>query len=312
MDPQEFLLAKNDFDLENFRIRLIECICELQSRRNEVTMLKSNLDESSRTNTSLQDDLKTFERENADLRDQLKITLDALNQKDSIKTGFLENAARQNVQLEAMTNEHERLNAKLQASQVKIMELSRDNNKLQDQLKVQKTARNQPAATEGADRIWKAMDTLNGHLQKLEEEHKVLKQTADSSTKIAEEAVLSVANSKAALEQVQAENGSMKKQILNLESKILSLKSNSEIEVTCGQNSYSKFEDQMKILTDELDCERETNNKLRNDIAALLLLQESLAKSGSTIEIGEADQTSQKPTMIDEGAGEEAKPMDVN
>lgn len=60
------------------------------------------------------------------------------------------------------TNEHERLNAKLQASQVKIMELSRDNNKLQDQLKVQKTARNQPAATEGADRIWKAMDTLNG------------------------------------------------------------------------------------------------------------------------------------------------------
>lgn len=70
-------------------------------------MLKLNLDESTRTKTSLQDDLKTFERENADLRDQLKITLDALNQKDSIKTGFLENAARQNVQLEAMVSKRE-------------------------------------------------------------------------------------------------------------------------------------------------------------------------------------------------------------
>lgn len=70
-------------------------------------MLKSNLDELTRTKTSLQDDLKTFERENADLRDQLKITLDALNQKDSIKTGFLENAARQNVQLEAMVSKRE-------------------------------------------------------------------------------------------------------------------------------------------------------------------------------------------------------------
>lgn len=83
-------------------------------------------------------------------------------------------------------------------------------------------------------------------------------------------------------------------------------------EKTYHNNVFFQFEDQMKILTDQLDCERETNNKLRNDIAALLLLQESLAKSGSTIEIGEADQTSQKPTMIDEGAGEQAKPMDVN
>ncbi|KAL1390351.1 hypothetical protein pipiens_012413 [Culex pipiens pipiens] len=84
-----------------------------------------------------------------------------------------------------------------------------------------------------------------------------------------------------------------------------------EIEDTSGRNSHSKFEDQMKLLTDQLECERETNSKLRNDIAALLLLQESLVKSGSTIEIDEADQTSQKPSN-DGGAGEEAKPMDVN
>lgn len=64
-------------------------------------------------------------------------------------------------------------------------------------------------------------DNFNfSHLQKLEEEHKVLKQTAESSNKISEEAVLSVANSKATLEKVQAENGSMKKQILNLECKL--------------------------------------------------------------------------------------------
>lgn len=57
------------------------------------------------------------------------------------------------------TNDNERLNGKIQASQVKILELTRDNNKLLEQLKVLQGTQNQPG--EGTDRIWKAMDTLN-------------------------------------------------------------------------------------------------------------------------------------------------------
>lgn len=90
----------------------------------------------------------------------------------------MENAARQNVQLEALvslevmsmheifecdsfqTNDNERLHAKMQASQIKIMELSRDNNKLREQIKILQSTQHQPG--DSTDRIWKAMDTLNG------------------------------------------------------------------------------------------------------------------------------------------------------
>lgn len=51
---------------------------------------------------ALENDAQNFQREMTELRDQLKIALDALNQKEAIRNGFMENAARQNVQLEAV------------------------------------------------------------------------------------------------------------------------------------------------------------------------------------------------------------------
>lgn len=121
MNEQEFQFARTDFDLDTVRNKLINCICELQSRRvsdlpmmdiialminislkNEVTSLKSALDETNRSKATLEQDAKNFRRELSDMQDQLKIALNALNQKDSIRNGFMENAARQNVQLEAL------------------------------------------------------------------------------------------------------------------------------------------------------------------------------------------------------------------
>ncbi|XP_053692568.1 restin homolog [Sabethes cyaneus] len=276
MDNQEFMLAKNDFDLENIRSRLIKCICELQSRRNEVTLLKSSLDECSQSRHGLEQDAKNFQREVTDLRDQLKIALDALNQKNSVRTGVLENAARQNVQLEALTNDHERLKAKFQTSQTKIMELTRENNKLQGQLKVLQTSHNQPV--ESVDRIWKAMDTLNGHLQKLEAEHVLLTQTAESSKKLAEEAALAITSSRNELVATQEKNRTLEQQVLELKAKIISLQTVEQKPSTNEEEVNEKFENHLKTLTDELENERESNRKLKADISSLLTLQDCLTR----------------------------------
>ncbi|XP_065091666.1 tropomyosin-like [Ochlerotatus camptorhynchus] len=278
MDDQEFQLARNDFDLDAIRNRLINCICELQSRRNEVNSLKSALDDSNRAKATLEQDAKNFNRELTDLRDQLKIALDALNQKDSIRNGFMENAARQNVQLEALTNDNERLQAKMQASQVKIMELTRDNNKLRDQMKVLQGTQNQPGET--ADRIWKAMDTLNSHLQKLEAEHVVLSETAESSNKLAEEAAVAVANSKSSLMKMQSDSIVFMRRIVDLEAKLLSISSKTDGNGAAEneEDSYVKFEEHLKVINGELEQEREANVKLRADISSLLALQDCLTK----------------------------------
>ncbi|XP_058452800.1 myosin-2 heavy chain-like [Malaya genurostris] len=276
MDNQEFLTAKNDFDLENVRSKLIKCIFELQSKRSEVTSMKSSLDESNRTKATLEQDTKNFQREIADLRDQLKIALDALNQKDSVRTGFLENAARLNVQLEAMTNDQERLKSKLQSSQSKIMELTRDNNKLQEKIRVLEAAGNQPV--ESVDRIWKAMDTLNGHLQKLEAEHLTLAKTAEESNKIAGEAAEAVLRGRNELSELQTKNNELEARVLELSSQIVSMQSvqnNGSLDVSDAEN---EVEEHLKVLKEELEQEREDNQKLKNDISALLTLQDCLSK----------------------------------
>ncbi|XP_055642957.1 myosin-7-like [Toxorhynchites rutilus septentrionalis] len=276
MDYQDFVLVKNDFDLENIRNHLIKCICELQSKRNEVTTLATALGESSRTKSILEQDVKNYEREIADLRDQLKIALDALNQKDAIRTDLLEKAARHNVQLEAMTNDHERLNTKLQSFQVKIMELARENKRLQEQVKSLQAAHSQPS--DSSERMWKAMDTLNGHLQKLEAEHKVLVQTAESSNKIAGEAAMAIGSYKDEIKTLQEENSKKNRIILDLESRAWSNESEGRTSLEKGSDLYKKLEDHLKTLQEELDSERESNNKLRNDIVSLLTLKDSLSE----------------------------------
>ncbi|XP_058839775.1 nucleoprotein TPR-like, partial [Topomyia yanbarensis] len=221
-------------------------------------------------------DVKNFQREITDLRDQLKIALDALNQMDAIRSGFLENAARQRVQLEALTNDQERMNVKLQSAQTKTMELTRENNKLQEQIRVLQVARNQPA--ESADRIWKAMDTLNGHLQKLEAEHLVLAQTAESSNKIADEAAAAVKKGKIELGELRTKNEELEQHVLDLKAKIVSVQSMEHEAVENEGDIGRKYEDRLKTLTGELERERESNKKLKNDISALLTLQDCLTK----------------------------------
>ncbi|XP_062705411.1 uncharacterized protein MCAP_0864-like [Aedes albopictus] len=278
MNEQEFQFARTDFDLDTVRNKLINCICELQSRRNEVTSLKSALDETNRSKATLEQDAKNFRRELSDMQDQLKIALNALNQKDSIRNGFMENAARQNVQLEALTNDNERLNGKIQASQVKILELTRDNNKLLEQLKVLQGTQNQPG--EGTDRIWKAMDTLNSHLQKLEAEHVILTETAQMANKIAEEAAVAVVNSRRNLVNVQKENLLLRRRITDLEARIVSFSCRTEPSesVATEEDSCKKFEEHLKAVNEELEQEREVNSKLRSDIATLLTLQSCFSK----------------------------------
>ncbi|XP_062552823.1 tropomyosin-1-like [Armigeres subalbatus] len=287
MDEQKFQLSKTDIDLDTIYNRLITCICELQSRRNEVTLLKTTLDETNRMKAALENDAQNFQREMTELRDQLKIALDALNQKEAIRNGFMENAARQNVQLEAVTNDNERLNVKIETSQVKIMELTRDNSKLLEQLKALQGAQN--PTTESTDRIWKAMDVLNGHLQKLEADHLVLSETAESSNKIAEEAASALVNSRNNLMRVQNENMLLKRRIVELEAKIITISSDAALNKSekLEEDSFDKFEEHLKTVTEELELEREINVKLRDDMDALMALQNCLTNDGNIV--GDSD-----------------------
>ncbi|XP_055589190.1 tropomyosin-like [Uranotaenia lowii] len=295
MDNQEFSFSKSEFDLENIRDRLVKCICELQSKRNEVSALKTELDECTRLKTIAEQDAKNYQREVSDLRDQLKITMDALNQKDAIRTGFMENAARQNVHLEAMTNERERFNEKLEASQAKIIELSRDNNKLQEQIKVLQNNWDQPA--EKIDRIWKAMDNLHNTLENLETDQKTLTNMAKASDRLTEEAASALISSRNMLATLTDENCSLKRKILDLEAQVVSSKMEQSVS-PCGLDDFSKkFEENIKLLTDQLEQERETSRKLKNDMTTMATLQKYLTEQLEQTARNESSELA--PTIVD-------------
>lgn len=92
--------------------------------------------------------------------------------------------------------------------------------------------------------------SLLRHLQKLEAEHLLLSETAESSNKLAGEAAVAVENSKSSLMKMQSDSIVFMKRIVDLEAKLLSISSKAD-----GNGAADNEEDSYRKVPIEIENE---------------------------------------------------------